>query len=225
MAKATITFPNQYWRRIATLAGGDPPPLMYDADLNELEVPDVKQANLDIDLANFDVETEMPSSWPTNPDLSAVAAVSTLYWKNDVGNIVGMVQAEKDTSDNTHLDTVKKQLVNEIDVACEIRIHSGTGFEWPPASGKFFSLSANAQVKWVGLAVSKDFITFPIVVPTKNDDVFHSILDATEALSMYLTASNTIQNFIAKSTIAKQAIRTATTVVEAHTAADAYLNQ
>lgn len=166
-----------------------------------------------------------PAEWLINPDLSAVAGVPVKYWKIDANdNVVEMTQAEKDAVDSSLLPSVQQELIKQIDAEAENRIHNGQGFEWPPTSGQYFSLSANAQTKWVGLMVSKDFLTYPLVVPTSDDNVFYSVADATEAQNMYLTASDTIKTLLGEATTAKQNVKAATTIADAQAAADAYLN-
>lgn len=224
MAKTIVTHSQEYWPSIARLAGGNPYEIVWDETKNELEVSDVDQENLDIVMANFDPATPIPESWPQNPDLSALSSVSTLYWKNDNGRIIEMDQAEKDTSDFDVMYAEKERLILAVDAKISERIHSGAGFEWPPSSGQFFSLSTNAQIKWVGLMVAKDFITYPLTVPTKDDNIFYTIQDATEAQNMYLTATNTVKTYIADGTSVKRIVREAATISEAQAAADTYLN-
>ena len=53
MAKAVTTQPEECWRFIAVLAGGDPAQIIWHPATSELEVPDVDQATLDSVLANY----------------------------------------------------------------------------------------------------------------------------------------------------------------------------
>lgn len=165
-----------------------------------------------------------PAEWLINPDLTAVFGLPHKYWKLDGDSVVGMTLEERDALSLSELDTLKQTLVDQIDIEVEKRIHGGEGFEWPPSSGQYFSLSANAQNKWIGLMVAKDFISFPLVVPTRHDDVFHAIQNATEAQNMYLTAANTVKTYLALATTAKENIREASTEAEALAAADAYFS-
>lgn len=165
-----------------------------------------------------------PSDWLINPDLSAVAGLPHKYWKLDGDSVVGMTLEERDALSLSELDAFKQKWVDQIDVEVEKRIHDGEGFEWPPDSSQYFSLSQNAQIKWIGLMVAKDFISFPLTVPTRHDDVFHAIQDATEAQNMYLTATNVVKTYLASATTAKQNVRLATTEAEALNAADTYFS-
>ena len=223
MANAVVTQSDEHWRVMALLAGENPRELMWHPTTSELEMSTVSQANLNIVVADYDDITAAPTSWLTTPDLSAVSGTPTRYWKVDAGAIVVMTQPEKDAADASILMDLQHKLIKEIDEVVSDQIHSGLGFEWPPASGNFFSLSANAQTKWMGLMVSKDFLTFPMTVPTIDDHAFHDIADATEAQNMYLTASNVIKTWMGDATAAKQNVEATTTLAAAQVAADAYL--
>lgn len=54
MAKAVTSHPEECWRFIATLAGGDPEQIIWHPATSELEVPGVDQATLDSVLADYD---------------------------------------------------------------------------------------------------------------------------------------------------------------------------
>ena len=54
MAKAVTLLPEECWRFVATLAGGDPSQIIWHPATSELEVPDAEQAALDSVLANYD---------------------------------------------------------------------------------------------------------------------------------------------------------------------------
>lgn len=223
MAKVITTHNHLHWPTLAKLAGGNPKEMIWDSTTGELEIPDATQQNLDIVEANFVAGTPMPDVWPTSPDLSAVAAITTLYWKNDNGNIVEMDQTEKAIADTLELSVFKQGLIDIVNAEAEKRIHEGLGFEWPSTSGQRFSLSANSQSKWIGLAVAKDYITYPLRVPTKGDDAFYDIQDSTEVMNMYLTATGTVKAHLDAATTAKESIRNATTNAEAQTAFNAYM--
>ncbi len=227
MAKAVVTQPAPHWRVMAMLAGENPQELMWNPITSELEMPTVSQANLDIVVADYDDITPAPTSWLTTPDLSTVSGTPSRYWKVDTGAIVVMLQAEKDTVDASILHAFKEKMDKLIDLKINDSIHNGPGFEWPPASGNFFSMSANAQTKWIGAMLLKDFMTtqdaYPLTVPTIDDHTFYDIVDAAELANVYYTVSGTIKELVAAGTTAKQNVENATTIPAAQTAADAYL--
>jgi len=168
-----------------------------------------------------------PSEWIINPDLRSVAGVPTQYWKVDPNNsdgVVTMTRAEMDTMDSARLPALKQVLVDAVDDEIERRIHDGPGFEWPANSGVFFSLSANAQTKWVGLMVAKDLLTYPLTVPSRHDDVFYDIKNAAEAQEMYVAATSAIKRHLVDGTAAKAAVRKARSVSDAQDTFNKYMN-
>lgn len=108
---------------------------------------------------------------------------------------------------------------------CSEHLIRDNGFEWPPTSGKRFSLSTNAQIKWLGLdsARSDPAIAYPYNVPTKDNDQFHAIADAAEVHNMYLTAIGTIDAILGAGTAKKAEISAATTKAAARQLAVDYL--
>lgn len=62
MAKAVTSQPEECWRVIAELSGGDPSQIIWHPATSELEVPDVTQAALDSTLANYDTLTPTAGS-------------------------------------------------------------------------------------------------------------------------------------------------------------------
>lgn len=167
---------------------------------------------------------DYPSSdWIINPDLSAVAGVAVKYWKVAGDVVAEMDQSEKDVVDAAELAEVKKAARAYIDDECERRIHDGPGFEYPPTSGQFFSLSANAQIKWVGLAVGADYQSYPLTVMTVDDSVSYDIQDANEARTMYALAAGAVKDYLALATIAKVTVNAATTEADVAAAVNDYL--
>jgi hypothetical protein len=105
------------------------------------------------------------------------------------------------------LAVAKESYKDVIDQSSE-RMITERGFEWPPASGKRFSLSGNAQRKWMGfdMAVTKGAVTFPYNVATKDNDEVYSIADAAEASNMFLTVIGTVDAVLSLGTATKNAI-------------------
>lgn len=153
-----------------------------------------------------------------NPDLSAVDGIPMSRWKVLDGEVV-------DGGEN--LQSVKASLFLQIDEITTSNIVDGPGFEWPPSSGNFFSTTMEAQSKWTGLYVTRnfqDYINNNPTVNTKNDLVTYEISDATEMENMYLTGMLTVKQLLHNGRIVKEAVRAANTVVAARAAAAAYLS-
>jgi len=96
------------------------------------------------------------------------------------------------------------------------------GFEFPPASGKIFSLSGNAQRKMIGTHEVKDHpaLTYPIEWNTKNDLDSILISDAAELNAFYLTGLGTMRAWIDSGTLLKRDVRSATTRAEVNAVND-----
>jgi hypothetical protein len=112
------------------------------------------------------------------------------------------------------LEDEKQATLEQIDAEIKRRIHSGTGFEFPPGSGIRFSLSANAQIKWIGLAVGADFSRYPLRVPNIDDTAFFDIPDANTARALYAHASAGVRLHLEEGTAAKEAVRVAASSAE-----------
>lgn len=119
---------------------------------------------------------------------------------------------------------IAKERYEEVIDTCSEYIIRAYGFEWPPTSGQRFSLSTNAQIKWMGLDLARNDLTYPKAVPTKDNDGAHSIADATEVHNMYLTAAGTIDAILAGGTAKKQEVGAAVSKAVARQLAVDYLN-
>ena len=98
------------------------------------------------------------------------------------------------------------------------------GFEHPSASGRIFSLSLPAQIKWLGLLVSKDSMTYPYDVPVKDDSEVYSIADAAEVATMWGAIMTKVSTVLGEATAEKAAIDAAADVAAARASAVAHLN-
>lgn len=108
-----------------------------------------------------------------------------------------------------HVATEPKVIADEryedvIDECTRRRIRDG--FEWPVASGNRFSLSTNAQIKWLGLNASRNDLAYPYKVPMKDNDGFYQIADAAESQMMYGAAVITIDTILSAGTAKKEEI-------------------
>jgi hypothetical protein len=125
-----------------------------------------------------------------------------------------------------------EEMLRAIDDEAERRIHAGPGFEYPAASGQFFSLSANAQAKWnavmgsaqavlVGIVPAEQI--YPFRVRTKDDLIEFTCPDASTAMAMCLTAIGTAQAHLAACRMAKGEVLAAADLAAARAAFDAYM--
>lgn len=89
------------------------------------------------------------------------------------------------------------------------------GFEHPASSGKIFSLSALAQISWVGLFVSKDLMSYPYDVPTMDDTEIYSIADAAEVTAMWLAAMGAVSTTRGTGTAKKAEVEAAANAADA----------
>ena len=119
------------------------------------------------------------------------------------------------------LATVKARTIAAVDAKAEDNITNGPGFLH---ASLYFSLSIPAQVKWTGLYNSRDTITYPFSVPTKDDLSYYQIADAAEVATMYAAAFEVVSSELDEANVVKQAVIAASTAWDATQAADSYLN-
>lgn len=119
------------------------------------------------------------------------------------------------------LANVKSALLALVDREANRRIVEGEGF---PYADLHFSASVNAQTKWLGLYNSRASLTYPYVVPTKDDADFYAIADAATVEAMYAALTAYVAGFLAESSAAKNAITSAEAIAVARTAYSEYLN-
>jgi len=110
-----------------------------------------------------------------------------------------------------------------LDLCVNARLNA-EGFEHPSASGRIFSLSLPAQIKWLGLLVSKDSMTYPYDVPVKDDSEVYSIADAAEVSAMWGAIMTKVSTVLGAATAEKAAIDAAADVTVARASAVTHLN-
>jgi len=120
-----------------------------------------------------------------------------------------MNQSEKDAVDASRLDNRKKERYTEIDSRTDALIAQGFMF-----AGKNFSLSANAQMKMMGINQIRDdvAVTYPIVWNTKNDTDSYDIPNSATVRGFYLTAVGTYRAHVDTGSALKAAVRAATSI-------------
>ncbi len=176
-----------------------------------------------VNTAEFDLAT-----WIINPDLSVVSRHPKRYWKIEPDDTVVLKSTpEKDAADLVELPRVKAAILARIDlhVAGQIAL----GFQWPVTTGKIFSLSIQAQIKWMGLFATTllppglDKIVYPLTVPTIDDLDKYDVADAAEVKDMYSHITATVAGLLGASMTAKAAVNAAVTIAEAEEAMNRYL--
>lgn len=123
----------------------------------------------------------------------------TRDWLYDGANFAPLVVREP-------LDTRKTRLLTYIDERTEYEITNGPGFEWPPASGQFFSLSMNAQTKWLGMMAAAaffDYVNDPPKVRTKDDRIEYTLTSQVEVVQATTTALEAVRAFLTTGRIDK----------------------
>jgi hypothetical protein len=96
---------------------------------------------------------------------------------------------------------------DEVDTRSEVLIAKGFVF-----AGKTFSLTVNAQLKWLGLTIGAAGIAYPYVVPTIDGADSLSIPDAATVAQIYAAAMGTVASILGQGTALKNAITKASDV-------------
>lgn len=169
-----------------------------------------------------------PSEWVINPDPTLLATVPLKYLKVVGEGIVEMTQDEKNVVDTINLDDVRTKYLTLVNNAGEAYIVKGPGVEFPVGSGKFLSVSTNAQLKWMGWVSVADIWTlmgmsYPFRVRTIDDSDYVEIHNSDEVREVFALMAGFITTVLAGSETAKAAITEATTEEEVIAAANAYL--
>jgi len=147
--------------------------------------------------------------------------IPTKYWVIENEAVREMTTEEKAVIDAIDFEAIRNKMMEQINTEIEQRIHKGKGFPW---DDKFFSLSANAQVKWIGLVVGKDVQTYPLRVATKDDLEYYDIPDSDTVVQMYISGAKTVLEHIGTGTVVKEQLLKAATLEEAQTIFDTYMN-
>ena len=167
------------------------------------------------------------AEWVINPDLTAVSAQPVRYWKIVGNTVVVMNAAEMAVADTNALPRIIPGMMVQIDDECMRRIE--LGFQFSGAPGLTFSLSTNAQLKWMGLFVMaqlpslKKIVTFPLEVPNIDDTKKYDVKDPQEVEDIFSAITVTIATHLGSAQATKGKINGATTVAEAEAALAAFL--
>lgn len=118
------------------------------------------------------------------------------------------------------LDGWRAKCLAEIDARTDALI--AQGFEYPPSSGKFFSLSLEAQLRIQGCMSSRDLpqFVFPVAWNTIDDRDHYDVADANDMVGFYLTALGTLRSKIDSGTALKEQVRVAADIAEIQAVVD-----
>jgi hypothetical protein len=169
------------------------------------------------------------TEWAINTDISLLETNSKGRLKFDAEfNLVLKDQAELVIIDAAELAQVKLDNLSIVNNAGEAYIVRGPGVEFPPGSGKYLSVSQNAQLKWMTLATMADQWetlghTYPIRVRTIDDADYLDVSTADEVKAIFAVIASFISQVLDGLEVVKTAINVATTKEEVIVATEAYL--
>ena len=90
------------------------------------------------------------------------------------------------------------------------------GFEYPPATGQMFSLSAEAQMKWTAMYAAKSLLTYPVIVVTADEQDNESIDSEAENGLFYTAMVETVRAHIDSGRVLKNALRDDADLIDEH---------
>jgi hypothetical protein len=181
--------------------------------------------------ALFSVNTpDFPETeWAINTDISLLEIIPRERLKFDAEfNLILKSEDELAVIDAAELAQVKLGNLSIVNDAGEAYIVRGPGVEFPPGSGKYLSVSQNAQLKWMALATVADQWealgnTYPIRVRTIDDADYIDVSTADEVKAIFAIIASFISRVLAGLEVVKAAINAATTKEEIVAATKAYL--
>jgi hypothetical protein len=146
------------------------------------------------------------STWVALVQAAISDPTSTVLTVDPVGNTIttDLLANVAATNVPTNVPLAKANACAAIDARSEALIANGFVF-----NGVTFSLSASAQVKWLGLAVGATGMTFPYVVSNIDDSATFSIPDAPTVEQMFGAAMTTIAGILAAGVALKTQVNAA----------------
>lgn len=109
------------------------------------------------------------------------------------------------------LDDVVREQTAKTDRVASSKIESGTGFEHPTGSGKFFSSSIPAQVKWLQWYQNRAMLSYPVEVPTRDDSEIVAFSSAPEIEDAFESLSSRIYFVLDRAADVKAKLKTVLT--------------
>lgn len=106
----------------------------------------------------------------------------------------------------------------------EVSSRFSSGFEWPESSGRFFSLSDEAQRNWLSILAAPDAMSYPFHVFTLENEQGVRIANATTAIDLAKRAIAAKEKRLTAARNAKSEVLASFTKDEIYDAAAAYLD-
>lgn len=150
----------------------------------------------------------------------SVTATNTKYHTKVSGDGTQLA----DYAEAENLVVLKTSLMTRIDEKASNTIEGGPGFEWPAASGKFFSLSSRSQTKWNMLYNARASIGYPYRVLTQDNTDYHDIVNAVKMADVFVALAGVVVAELTLAMTAKENTMAAATEAATRAAADVYLN-
>lgn len=179
----------------------------------------------------FSVNTpDFPETeWAINTDISLLETTPKERLKFDAEfNLVLKSPEELAPIDAAELGKIKLESLSIVNAAGEAYIVRGPGVEFPSGSGRYLSVSQNAQLKWMALVTVADQWealgnTYPIRVRTIDDADYLDVSTADEVKAIFAIMASFISRVLDGLEVVKAAINAATTREEIVVATQAYL--
>ena len=121
------------------------------------------------------------------------------------------------------LEDTKQVLFVAIDAKVRDKMATEKHFEWPASSGNYHSLSANAQLKWLGMYNTRTSLTYPFKIRTRDDKTQVSLADAAAVASAYDAGAAEVVTLLTAAEDVKNDVEAAADVAAANAAAASYL--
>lgn len=114
------------------------------------------------------------------------------------------------------LDCLKAKRFAEVDARTDEIVAGGFTY----LDGNRYSLSNEAQSRFLAMLVAKDFLTYPILYNSIDDLRELSLANGDEVLNFVFTAMGAMRSYLDSGTTIKDALRNATTEDEINTIVD-----
>jgi hypothetical protein len=151
--------------------------------------------------------------WLINPNLSNVTETDPKFWKIEPDDTVSVMDAAGQTQvEEERLTAARSERLRDVDARTATLIESG--FEFPPTTGKRFSLSVDSRTVILGLIIAKDMIPYPLRYNTTDQLDYFDLQGPDDVLAFYGTALGTFKAVEDAATTIKNALRSAQTKTE-----------
>ncbi len=162
-----------------------------------------KELRTNVNTFEYDLQ-----KWLVNPDLSIVEGTDRNYWQIGSDDAISIMDANDQASvDQEKLTEARSTRLKEVDARTTSLME--TGFEFPPTSGKRFSLSVESRTVVLGLIIAKDMIPYPLRYNTADQLDYFDLQSPDDVLAFYGTALDTFKTLEDSATILKDALRSA----------------